>query len=100
MCELTDAAVSIDDISGRLFRELRELEEPRSPLKRFAALDCIVLALGKRAGGNDGLLGSGAATRGSGRTHQGRSGGRSCRLERAPIREALPERGPYLAEAL
>jgi AraC-like DNA-binding protein/ketosteroid isomerase-like protein len=56
MCELTDAAVSVDDISGRLFRELQELEELRPPLKRFAALDRIVLALGKRAGGDDGLL--------------------------------------------
>ena len=56
MCELTNAAVSIDDISGRLFRELQELGEPRSPPERFAALDHIVLALGKRAGGDDGLL--------------------------------------------
>jgi len=56
MCELTNAAVSIDDISGRLFRELQELEEPRSPPERFAALDHIMLALGKRAGGDDGLL--------------------------------------------
>ena len=56
MCELTDTAVSVDDISGRSFRELRQLGEPRSLLKRIAALDRIVLALGKRAGGDDALL--------------------------------------------
>jgi AraC-like DNA-binding protein len=56
MRELTDTAVPVEDISGRLFRELQELGESRSPLERFAALDRIMLALGKYAGPDDALL--------------------------------------------
>jgi AraC-like DNA-binding protein len=59
--ELTDAAVPLDDISGRLYRELQDLEghcSPGSPLGPFAALDRIVGSLGKRAGDDDRVLGA------------------------------------------
>jgi AraC-like DNA-binding protein len=56
MSELTDAAVSLDDISMRVFREFKDLEEPRAPLELFAALDRIMLSLEKRSGVEDHLL--------------------------------------------
>jgi AraC-like DNA-binding protein len=61
MCELTDAAVPLDEISGRLYRELQDLEghcSDGSPLGRFAALDRIVGALGKRVSDDDHVLGA------------------------------------------
>lgn len=56
MHEVTDSAVPLDDISGPLYRDLQELEEPRSPLERFAALDRILLDLAKRAHSADRLV--------------------------------------------
>jgi AraC-like DNA-binding protein len=54
--ELTDRAVSLDDLSGRLHREFQPVGEAGSPLERLAALDGIVAALGKNAGSDDRLL--------------------------------------------
>ena len=56
MCELTDACVPLDDISGRLFMEFDEIEESRSLRDRFAALDRILPGLAKRAGPEDRLV--------------------------------------------
>jgi len=56
MTEVTDASVSIDDISSRLWREFATLGDLRSPLDQFAALDRIVVALGKLTRSDDGLL--------------------------------------------
>jgi AraC-like DNA-binding protein len=57
MPELTDAAVSLDDISGRLDREVRDLGDPQWTLaERFDAVDRMVEALGRSAGEDDRML--------------------------------------------
>jgi len=55
--ELTDAgAISLDDISQSLFRDLGRIEELRSPLEWFPTLDNIMNAAGERAVRTDSLL--------------------------------------------
>jgi AraC-like DNA-binding protein len=57
MCELTDtAAISLDDFSGGLFRQLDRIEELRSPREWFPALDHIIGKLGERDVVDDRLL--------------------------------------------
>jgi AraC-like DNA-binding protein len=57
MCELTDtAAVSLDDISARLFRKFDRIQELRSPLEWFPALDHIIPSLAQNRIADDRLL--------------------------------------------
>jgi AraC-like DNA-binding protein len=57
MCQLTDtAAISLDDFSGQLFREFTRIEELRSPLEWFPALDHIIHTLGERGVTDNRLL--------------------------------------------
>jgi AraC-like DNA-binding protein len=57
MCELTDtAAISLDDFSRQLFREFNRIQELRSPLEWFPALDHVIHTLGERAHTDDRLL--------------------------------------------
>ena len=57
MCELTDtAAISLDDFSGQRFHEFNRIEELRSPLEWFPALDGIIHSLAECGVNDNGLL--------------------------------------------
>jgi transcriptional regulator GlxA family with amidase domain len=49
ICELTDSAIRLEDLSRRLFRQLERVRELSSPTKAVAALDSILRAFAEQA---------------------------------------------------